>query len=253
MAYESVSSTELGEILSQFLFSIDFYMPPFEYDFSLEEPVMSHFRHQLWPEAHSAKALKMAKWISGIGMCYPFADQDTQVACGIHGVYVLLVDDLTKELGQSMDHFATNIILGRPQESSILQSLTDWLPYTSAYQGPFATDMTIKSAIDFIRGCIVERDFDGKLIPPYGAVNFPNYFRSKTGIAEPFAHFCFPERLYPESEYLHIYLPALQDICDFINHPNDILLFYKETVVGTERLTYIPNFAHTYGWLMRIQ
>lgn len=107
--------------------------------------------------------------------------------------------------------------------------------------------MTIKSTIEFIRGCIVEREYDGKMNVPFGAVNFPNYLRLKTGIAEPFAHFCFPEELYPEQQYFHIYLPVLQDLCDYINHTNDILSFYKESMLGTEGLTYIPNYATTHG------
>lgn len=245
---ENIFRRELGEILSNFLHSIDFYKPSCEYDLSLEEPVMNHFRTQPWPEPHKDKAVNMAKWMStGIGMCYPFANKNDQVAYGIHGVYVLLLDDMTKEIGSSMDHFAMNLVLGRSHESPILQSLARWLGCSSTYQGPFAAAMTIKSTIDFVRGCIVERDYDGKIIVPYGAINFPNYLRSKTGIADPFTHFCFPEALYPEQGYLSIYLPALQDMCDYINHTNDIFSFYKESVVGKEQLTYIPNYALTHG------
>ncbi|OBT75119.1 hypothetical protein VF21_05496 [Pseudogymnoascus sp. 05NY08] len=248
MACEDLLRKDLGEILSGFLCSIDFYMPPFDYDFSLEEPVMDHFEVQPWPEAYGKKAVKMAKWMStGIGMCYPFADRETQIAYGIYSVYVLLICDITRELGSSMDRFAVNLVLGNPQESPVLQSLVDWLGGSLSYQGPFAAAMSIKSVIEFIRGCIIERDYDGNIALPRGAINFPEYFRSKTGIAEPFTHFCFPEALYPESEYLHVYLPALQDICDYINHTNDILSLYKESIVGEERLTYIPNYAQTHG------
>ncbi|KAL5345000.1 hypothetical protein ACLOAV_009953 [Pseudogymnoascus australis] len=247
MACKNLSREELGDILSKFLYSIDFYMPSFDYDFSLEETVMAHFEVQPWPEAHGKKAVKMAKWMStGVGMCYSFADRESQVAYGIYAVYVLLIDDITRDLGSSMDCFATNLVLGIPQESAVLQSLVNWLGGSSTYQGPFATAMSIKSVIEFIRGCIMERDFDGNIVLPRGAITFPEYFRSKTGIAEPFTHFCFPEALYPESEYLHMYLPALQDICDYINYTNDILSLYKESVVGEERLTYILNYAHTH-------
>ncbi|OBT86261.1 hypothetical protein VE02_05867 [Pseudogymnoascus sp. 03VT05] len=210
-------------------------MPPFDYDFSLEEPVMGHFEVQPWPEAHGNKAIKMAKWMStGICICYPFADRETQIAYGIYSVYVLLIDDITRELGSSMDRFAVNLVFGSPQESPVLQSLVDWLGGSLDYQGPFAAAMSIKSVIEFIHGCIIERDYDGNIVLPRGAINFPEYFRLKTGIAEPFTHFCFPEALYPESEYLQIYLPALQDICDYINHTNDILSLYKESIVGEE-------------------
>lgn len=244
-----ITTNDLGNILSQFLDSIDFHQRLPEYDFSLEQPVMDHFEDQAWPEQYKDKAVRMAKWMStGIGMCYPFADKTDQIAFGIHGVYVLLLDDMTKELGSSMDDFASNIVLGRPQGSPVLQSLVHWLGGSPTYQGPFAAAMTIKSTIEFVRGCIVERDYDGKMKVPFGATSFPNYLRSKTGIAEPFAHFCFPEDLYPEQRYLHVYLPVLQDLCDFINHTNDILSFYKESLLGDESLTYVPNYALAHGY-----
>lgn len=250
MAYEDFSRKELGEILTDFLHSIKFEMPRFDYDFSLEKPVMDHFRIQPWPAAYIEKAVKIAKWTStGVGYCYPFADKNTRIAYGIHGVYFLLVDDSAEDLGSALDHFTTNLVLGKPQESPILQSLVCWLGESEnpINQGPFTADMNIKSTIDNIRGCVLERDYDGKMNPPRGATNFPRYLRAKTGFAETYALFCFPQTLYPESKFLQAYLPAIQDLCEYINYANDIMSFYKESVIGTERLTYIPTFARTHG------
>lgn len=248
MTYEDFPKKELGEILSEFLCAIDFCMPSHDYDFSLEEPVIEHFRSQPWEEAIIDKAIKRAKPIStGVGFCYRFVDKEIRVAYCIHATYLFLVDDMTEQLRPALDHFTMNLVLGRQQESPILQSLADWLDESPSYQGPFEVDMNIKSTIEHISGCILERDYDGKMILPRGAVNFPPYLRTKTGFAEPYAHFCFPEALYPESQFLHVYLPAIQDLCDYINYANDILSFYKESIVGSERLTYIPNIARTHG------
>lgn len=248
MAYGNFSRGELGEILTEFLCSVNFEMPQFDYDFSLEEPLMDYFRAQPWPEAQIDKAVKMAKRMStGVGYAYPSVDKNIQVAYGIHVVYLFLVDDSAEELGNALDRFTTNLILGRRQESPVLQSLVDWLSESPIHLGSFAADMNVKGAIEHVRGCMLERDYDGKTIPPRGATNFPRYLRTKTGFAETYALFCFPEALYPESKFLQAYLPAIQDLCDYTNYTNDILSFYKESIVGTERLTYVPNIAHTHG------
>lgn len=247
MTDENFSRKELGKSLSESLCSIDFQMPLHGYDFSLEEAVMDHFRAQPWAEAHVEKAVKMAKGIStDVGFCYPFANKDIQAAYGIRGAYTLLVDDMTKELGPALDHCAMNLVLRRPQESPILQSLANWLGQSPAHQGAFVADTNIKSTIDHISGCIIERDYGSNMMVSRGALNFPPYLRTKTGSAELSAHFCFPETLYPESKFLHVYLPAIQDLYDYINHTNDILSFYKESILGQERLTYIPNFAQAH-------
>ncbi|THC93476.1 hypothetical protein EYZ11_007032 [Aspergillus tanneri] len=248
MEYENFSRKELGEILSDFLQSIDFYMPPFSYDFSLEEPIMSYFDSQPWPPAIRKKAVGMAKWMStGIGMCYPFTDRDSQIKYAIHGIYVLFIEGVLEELGSALDNFAMNLLLGKCQESPVLQSFADFLASGQTYLGCLGNTVNIKSAIEFINGCILERDLDGKITPPTGAVNFPKYLRDKTGFSEPYAHFCFPQKIYPESKYLQTYLPVVPDITEYTCYTNDILSFYKESIVGHERLNYISNYANTQG------
>ncbi|KAF2191655.1 terpenoid synthase [Zopfia rhizophila CBS 207.26] len=244
-----ISKEEYGQILSKFLKDIDFYMPPFGYDFSLEGLVMDYFARQPnWPPHLTQKAVGMAKWMStGLGMCYPFASKDIQVAYGIHATYVLFIDDITHELGDTLNEFEARLVTGKPQKSPILQSLVDFLVDNGTYMGPYAAAMNTKATVEFISGCILERSYDGKICPPVGATKFPGYFREKTGYTEPYAHFCFPEGLFPESEYLHVYMPCIQDLIEFISYANDILSFYKESVVGTKRLNYVCNIANTHG------
>jgi hypothetical protein len=244
-----VSKEEYGKILSKFLKDVDFFMPPQEYDFSLEEPVMNYFASQPnWPPHLTAKAVYMAKWMStGLGMCYPFAEKDIQVAYGIHATYVLFIDDIIHELGDALDEFEVRLVSGKPQKSPILQSLVHFLLDNNTYMGPYAAAMNTKATIEFICGCIMERDYDGKVEPPVGAKKFPGYFREKTGYTEPYAHFCFPEATCPEKEYLHVYMPCIQDLIEFISYANDILSFYKESIVADERLNYICNIANTHG------
>lgn len=103
--------------------------------------------------------------------------------------------------------------------------------------------MITTSTISFIYWCILEQKYDGKIKVPAGARNFPRFLRGKTGIAEAHVHMMFHEEVYPEKSHLEIFLPIIPDLIDFINYVNDIFSFYKESVIGPERLNFICNLA----------
>ncbi|KAH8809353.1 isoprenoid synthase domain-containing protein [Xylogone sp. PMI_703] len=243
-----VTKEEYEHILSSFLADIDFEMPSWGYDHSLEQPVMEYFRGQPWEHHLREKAVGMAKWMStGLGMCYPFVDKEGQVSIAIFATYVLFIDDIAPQHSDTLREFQQQVIRNQPQKSAILQSLLDFLPSIEKLFGPYASAMITKSTIEFVYGCYLENKYDGIVTPPSGAHNFPAYFRQKTGYAEPHAHFAFPQALYPEEQALHKYLPIISDLCDLINYGNDILSFYKETIVGPERLNFICNYSNVYG------
>ncbi|KAL4808096.1 isoprenoid synthase domain-containing protein [Aspergillus unguis] len=243
-----VSKAELEQILSDFLKAINFRMPDYTYDYTLEEPVMAHFKTKDWPAPQRDRALKMAKWIStGVGMCYPFASRDSRISFGIHSTYLLLIDDIGHQIPTALATFGSNLAAGKAQDSPVLQSFAEWLTEGDKYMGPFANAMNIKCAIEFVHGCLLENTYNDNMQIPRHAVNFPAYLRAKTGFTEPYAFFCYPQDLYPEDKYLQIYLPAMQDLCEYVNYCNDILSFYKESVVGEERLNYVCNYASAHG------
>ncbi|TID24221.1 Terpenoid synthase [Venturia nashicola] len=93
------------------------------------------------------------------------------------GAYVFLVDNAAEEFGLALDHFTTNLILSRRQESPILVPgrLTQRQRTCS-----LLANMNVKYTIAHIRG-------------------------------------------------------------------NDILSFYKESVMGTEQMTYVPSFTRRHG------
>ncbi|KAK3679715.1 hypothetical protein LTR78_000091 [Recurvomyces mirabilis] len=93
----------------------------------------------------------------------------------------------------------------------------------------------LTATIQFFNGCLLEnRPAECFRIIP-GAVEFPQYFRLKTGYAAPYAHFVFRENIYPEDEFLPIYQPIMPHLVDFINLTNDLMSFYKESILSDER------------------
>ncbi|KAF2108425.1 isoprenoid synthase domain-containing protein [Lophiotrema nucula] len=242
---------EYGDIVSRFLKNINFHVPTSDYDMSIQALAMEHFRSQPgWDPRLKQRAIQMTKPISvGVAMCFESMPKETRLAFGIHASYVLFIDDVARELGSALDEFESRLVAGEPQGSPVLQSLVNFLiDINRTHLSPFAAAMNTKAAIEFISGLIMERDYDGMIRLPVGATKFPAYFRQKTGFTEPYGHFCFPEVMFPAKKYLACFLHlGLPDLNDFINYTNDILSFYKESVLGGERLNYICNVASTRG------
>ncbi|KAL4937722.1 hypothetical protein BDV06DRAFT_226692 [Aspergillus oleicola] len=82
----------------------------------------------------------------------------------------------------------------------------------SQVYGLFASDVIRKSMIEFCSICVVENEYEGKIIPATTAPDFPYYLQHKTGIAEAYSLFAFPKPLYPEETFMLVYLTIIPDL-----------------------------------------
>ncbi|KAF8243441.1 terpenoid synthase [Wilcoxina mikolae CBS 423.85] len=114
---------------------------------------------------------------------------------------------------------------------------------TPKYFGPLSTAAIIKGTLDCFIGWVIESKFPRGLSVPESSSRFPRFLRWKTGDSEAYALMMFPEALFPEELYLETYLPAIPEIIELVNGINDIMSFYKESVVGTEENTFMMNTA----------
>ncbi|KAE8149789.1 hypothetical protein BDV25DRAFT_155650 [Aspergillus avenaceus] len=93
-------------------------------------------------------------------------------------------------------------------------------------------------------GNIVESAVSERLnLPGSFSRRASQFIRDKTGAGEVYAHFMFPEHLVKETRYLPTYAPVIACIRDIVDDVNDILSFFKESVVGSETNTHIMNRA----------
>ncbi|KAJ5345240.1 isoprenoid synthase domain-containing protein [Penicillium brevicompactum] len=128
--------------------------------------------------------------------------------------------------------------------------LTLWLELvaieTGKFYGSYSAGVITKGFVVFILGNTIEADFaaDMKLPAKFGQ-RASKFLRDKTGAGEVFAHFIFPEHLVEETGSMLSYAPFIPGILDFVDDVNDILSFYKESVVGSEMNTNIMNRARS--------
>jgi hypothetical protein len=117
---------------------------------------------------------------------------------------------------------------------------------TGKLYGPYSTGVITKGLVDFMLGNTVEAIFAADLkLPAKFGQRASKFVRDKTGAGEVYAHFIFPEHLAAENGHLPTYAPLIAGMLDIIDDVNDILSFFKESVVGTEMNTNIMNRART--------
>ncbi|KAI5819291.1 isoprenoid synthase domain-containing protein [Pyronema omphalodes] len=118
---------------------------------------------------------------------------------------------------------------------------------TPKHYGPYGTGIIVKGSIDFLIGCLLEAEMPKKMQVPKTAARWTTFFRSKTGMGEIYSHFLFPLEQFSEPEDVKYYIASIPDIAENINKINDILSFYKESVVGNERDNYVCLEARRTG------
>ena len=176
-------------------------------------------------------------------LTYSFLSPAAQEAIATYASYVISIDDLITELSKELETYTATLTLGRKHRHTLLQGLTNHLGDQCRIFGPFGGDMIVKGTIEFLSSAVIEARQTEGLFLPKDAGEYLNFFRAKTGVAEPFAFFCFPEDTYPETAYLDTYVKAVPSIMLFLGYVNDILSFYKEEASPTDSAGFIHSHS----------
>lgn len=126
--------------------------------------------------------------------------------------------------------------------------MREW--YTTDFYGPYASSIFIKSCLDFLSGSYLENELekdDCISNIPETATAFPRFLRMKAGYGEQYAHQILPEELVKEKEHLKDYIFIIPDLVDIVDYFNDVISFFKESVVGNERTNLISTYAKAHG------
>lgn len=199
----------------------------------------------------------LREFITHIGPCintatkitsftYPFVSHEVQEAIALYASYVITIDDLTAEILPDLKNYVIQLTLGQSHQHELLRGFTKFLGGQQRLFGQFGGDMIVKGSMEFISAAVVEQSQDKWLNLPQDASDYLVFFRAKTGVAEPFAFFCFPENNNPEERDLERYVAAIPSIMLFLGHVNDLLSFYKEECKAEDCPGFIRNHAKVY-------
>ncbi|ESK87730.1 hypothetical protein Moror_1831 [Moniliophthora roreri MCA 2997] len=115
-----------------------------------------------------------------------------------------------------------------------------------AYQiwDPISANFMSSSWMEFLNGCAIEASDElGAMEIQKTAMFWPDYLRSKTGLAPAYTYAIFSKELHPQ---LSAYIQTIGDANRFIELANDVLSFYKEELAG-ETNNYVHTRAFTRG------
>lgn len=245
---DTVSKTSYEDIVNGFLCDISFKPPNLQLDMGLKTRVENSL------ESHGiSRGL-----ITQIGTCintatkitscaYPFVSHEVQEAIALYASYVIAIDDLTSDILPDLEVYVIQLILGRSHKHELPCGFTKFLGTQQQLFGQFGGDMIVKGSMEFISAAVIEQKQDNRLNLPPEASDYLVFFRAKTGVAEPFAFFCFPEDMNPEDRDLAGYIAAIPSIMLILGYVNDLLSFYKEEHKAGDCPGFIQSHAKVHG------
>ncbi|KAI3605431.1 hypothetical protein WG66_005897 [Moniliophthora roreri] len=155
-------------------------------------------------------------------------------------VWAIYFDDV---MSSSLASLQENLIANK-MDSDVIVDFRRFL--LDAYQiwDPISANLMVSSWMEFLTGCAIEASEDlGSMKIQRTAVFWPDYLRSKTGLAPAYTYAIFSKHLHPK---LSAYIQIMGDANRFIELANDVLSFYKEELAG-ETNNYVSTRAFTRG------
>jgi hypothetical protein len=183
---------------------------------------------------------------------YPHASYPLKRYIALYTTFLLYVDDKAEQELISILPDLRRVSSGAYNGLHTLNCddtiITIWLDLvateTGTFYGPYSTGVITKGLVDFMLGNTIESDVAAGLkLPANFGRRASKFVRDKTGAGEVYAHFIFPEQLAEEGGHLSRYVPLIACMRDIIDDVNDILSFFKESVIGSEMNTNIMNRA----------
>ncbi|KAJ5124288.1 terpenoid synthase [Penicillium bovifimosum] len=244
----TVSKRDYEDIVNEFLQGISYQPPQCVFDVALSSRVENHLlSHGISPEfiKQIGRCIKTATEITTF--TYPFVSHEVQEAIALYATYVISIDDLTTDILPDLQGYVAQLVAGRPHHHELLRGFTHFLGSQQRLFGQFGGDMIVKGTLEFISSAVIEQGQDRCLNLTQDAADYLVYFRAKTGVAEPFAFFFFPEDSNPEEDDLRKYIAAIPSIMLILGYVNDLLSFYKEESKVDDYPGFVQNHAQVYG------
>ncbi|KAH9965491.1 isoprenoid synthase domain-containing protein [Russula dissimulans] len=156
--------------------------------------------------------------------------------------YLIYVDDVAPQNTAPYLAFQHRFLRKLPQLDPVLDALTDVLHLIYDHYDVVFANTIISGTFDYITVTCMEPVTNSSTLTP-NVARFPWFFRSRTGVAIPFALLSFPKSRNPD---IGVTLQILPTIDFWIAAGNDFFSFYKEELAG-ETYTYINYRAKIEG------
>ncbi|KAI3605500.1 hypothetical protein WG66_005896 [Moniliophthora roreri] len=202
----------------------------------LEKTIHSEFAR--YEQHHGAH---YSEWLNHtVTPSVAMAQASTQILYRLRNRWAIYFDDV---MSSSLASLQRDLISNNT-DSDVIVDFRRFL--LDAYQiwDPISANFMSSSWMEFLNGCAIEASDElGAMEIQKTAMFWPDYLRSKTGLAPAYTYAIFSKELHPQ---LSAYIQTIGDANRFIELANDVLSFYKEELAG-ETNNYVHTRAFTRG------
>ncbi|KAA8652903.1 hypothetical protein EYZ11_007162 [Aspergillus tanneri] len=162
--------------------------------------------------------------------------RELQRIIGLFTAGFLSLDDLAPSMREDLYMFQPRLIVGEKQARGPLELLRKALAEMEPYYSKLAMGMIYGTVIEDILSMTLERPerpYTADKVSP----DFTSFFRRMLGFGRPYGWFIIAKPLFntPVDEVELVHFGVMPDLAELGVVINDILSFYKESVVGDER------------------
>ncbi|KAI3008052.1 hypothetical protein CBS147346_2993 [Aspergillus niger] len=232
-AATSDPSREFFTVVSAFLKEVFLTIPEVPSNDLFDDEVFNRFKHCGLP---SEVVYRYSKGAAFMARCfYPHLDRDTQLSIGVWTSYIFSIDDLCEgpEFREQLKGYRAHLLGANQPKWAYLRGLFSSLQDLCDRYDPFVGDMILKSSLDYISVNVFEVEQKGRLNVDSNTRLFPEFLRQKSGIGEAYAFANFPKG----SLDIASYITLIPDLAAVVPQLNDVVSFYKESIIGDEQDT----------------
>ncbi|KAJ5472900.1 hypothetical protein N7530_006901 [Penicillium desertorum] len=225
---------DYSNIVNHFLSKQPFTL--FSTDTAIEDTVLSRCLSHNIPEKNAQ--MLASHGTAAAKQFYPLHSAEIQKLIALYTAYFGAIDDLGEDFIEGLRKFGHDMLRNAVQ-TEILHDYADLLGEFGHFYCDFCSNKIVTGTISFIDACVMEFESAHNFQKLRTAPGFPDYFRAMTEVGEPYTYFILREDLVSKGN-LELFIQAVPDIIFFTYSVNDLLSFYKESIVGDER----GNFVH---------
>jgi hypothetical protein len=224
-----ISKEDYKEIICRFLSKNAFKTAKNDPD--IENTILNRFLK--YDEISETKAKYLAlHGASSAEHFYPLHHKEIRQAVAFYTAYLGAIGDLGPGFLADLRQFRLDVFHETPQ-IPLLRDYKKLCEEFGEYYTAFSTDKITVGTINFTSSTVLEAEtHDFKKLST--APNFPHYFRFMTGLVEAYAWLLLPKDICSRTSF-DLFIQIVPDIMDYTNAVNDLLSFYKESIVSNER------------------
>ncbi|RAH52113.1 terpenoid synthase [Aspergillus piperis CBS 112811] len=232
----TVTPDDFFKIISPFLEEVFLDLPPYHKDEAFHQEVLDQFTLSGLPEdvvrASSEAGAVVAECF------YPSLKDPLRLSIAVWTAYIFSLDNICTDASfrDQMKSYRS-VFFGQSTDLKFLNGLYTSLEDLSKYYDTFAGDMIMKSVLDYVSINILEEEQKERkddFMLSSSTSMFPDFLRQKSAIGEAYAFLNFPG-----SWNVASYFPLIPDMAAIVDRLNDVVSFYKESVLGNEAGTLV--------------